>query len=73
MKITMLTWKTIERFEAEYRTDQYTEEQIKSIELAAYIANMNKNGHPEWTKDDIFKDFIRVLRIDKIKVQSKEA
>lgn len=66
MKKTMLTYKTIDRFEAEYKTEQYTKAQIEAIEMAAYIANMNQSAHSDWTGDDIFADFLRILAIDHI-------
>lgn len=69
MKMTMLTYKTLRRFEREYLTNQYTPEQIETIEHAAYVANMNQCNNPEWTEADIFADFLRVLRIHKIEVE----
>lgn len=66
MKKTMLTYKTLDRFEAEYKTEQYAKAQIAAIEMAAYIANMNQSSHCDWTDDDIFADFLRVLDIDHI-------
>ena len=66
MKKTMLTYKTLDRFEAEYKTEQYTKAQIEAIEMAAYIANMNQSAHRDWTGDDIFADFLRILDIDHI-------
>lgn len=72
MKKTMLTCETLDRFEKEYKTEQYTETQIETIERAAYVANMNRNAHPEWTKDDIFADFLRVLGIDHIETEKAE-
>lgn len=67
MKKTMLTYKTLDRFEAEYKTEHYTKAQIEAIEMAAYIANMNQSAHRDWTEADIFADFLRVLDIDHIK------
>lgn len=72
MKKTMLTYKTLDRFEREYKTEHYTPEQIKTIEHAAYVANMNQCNNPEWTESDIFADFIRVLVIHKIETETKE-
>lgn len=66
MKKTMLTYKTLNRFEAEYITENYTEAEIEAVEYAAYVANMNTYTHPEWTEADIFNDFMRVLSIHKI-------
>lgn len=66
MKKTMLTYKTLDRFEAEYKTEQYANAQIEAIEMAAYIANMNQSAHRDWTDDDIFADFLRILDIDHI-------
>lgn len=66
MKKTMLTYKTLDRFEAEYKTEQYTKAQIEAIEMAAYIANMNQSAHRDWTAGDIFADFLRILDIDHI-------
>lgn len=66
MKKTMLAYKTLDRFEAEYKTEQYTKAQIEAIELAAYIANMNRSAHRDWTDNDIFADFLRILDIDHI-------
>lgn len=65
MKHTMLTDKTLTRFEAGYISN-YTAEETEKIEFAAYVANMNECAHPEWTESDIFADFIRVLAIDGI-------
>ena len=73
MKKTMLTCKTLDRFEMEYNTTQYTPDEIEKIEFAAYVANMNTCNHPEWTESDIFKEFLRVLAIDKITVTKKES
>lgn len=73
MKKTMLTCKTLDRFEVEYNTTQYTPDEIEKIEFAAYVANMNTCNHPEWTESDIFKEFLRVLAIDKITVTKKES
>lgn len=73
MKKTMLTCKTLERFEAEYNTNQYTPDEIEKVEFAAYVANMNTCNHPEWTESDIFIEFLRVLSIDKITVTKKES
>ena len=72
IKKTMLTYKTIDRFNAEYITDQYTTSEIKAIELASYVANMNNYAHPEWRNDDIFNDFLRVLKNHKITVVKKK-
>lgn len=73
MKKTMLTYKTLDRFEAEYNTNQYTPDEIEKVEFAAYVANMNTCNHPEWTESDIFNDFLRVLDIDRITVMKKES
>lgn len=69
---TFLTYKTIDRFEAEYVTDQYTASEIEKIELAAYIANMREGAHPEFTLNDTFNDFLRVLKNHKIAVVKKK-
>lgn len=73
MKKTMLTYKTLDRFEREYKTEQYTPEQIETIEHAAYVANMNQCNNPDWTESDIYADFIRVLGIHKIETETAEA
>ena len=73
MKKTMLTYKTLDRFEREYKTEHYTPEQIETIEHAAYVANMNQCNNPDWTESDIFADFIRVLGIHKIETETAEA
>lgn len=73
MKKTMLTYKTLDRFEREYKTEHYTPEQIETIEHAAYVANMNQCNNPEWTEADIFADFIRVLGVHKIETEPAEA
>lgn len=70
-KKTILTYKTLNRFEAEYVVDQYTASEIEAIEDASYVANMNECVHPEWKEDDIFDDFLRVLKIHKIIVVKK--
>ena len=71
MKKTMLTYRTLDRFEEEYKTEQYSEPEIEKIEHAAYVANMNTCAHPEWAEDDIFSDFLRVLGIDHIETAAK--
>ena len=68
MKKTMLTYRTLNKFEKEFSTEHYKPEQIKSIEFAAYVANMNQCDNPKWTDEDIFRDFIRILEIDKIEI-----
>lgn len=69
MKKTMLTYKTLDRFEAENDVlSLYTNEQIEKIEYCAYVANMNRCSHPDWTDDDVYDDFLRVLAIEKIPV-----
>lgn len=73
MKKTMLTYKTLDRFEREYKTEHYTPEQIETIEHAAYVANMNQCNNTEWTEADIFADFIRVLGVHKIETETAEA
>ena len=73
MKKTMLTYRTLDRFERDYKTEHYTEEQIAKIELAAYVANMNTVTHPEWNERNIFEDFLRVLKIDKIDLMKKHS
>ena len=73
MKKTMLTYKTLDRFEREYKTEQYTPEQIETIEHAAYVANMNQCNNSDWTESDIFADFIRVLGVHKIETEPAEA
>ena len=71
MKKTMLTYDTLTRFQREYVTDNYSQKEIERIEHAAYVANMNRNARPEWTENDIFTDFLRVLKIEKINVTKK--
>lgn len=73
MNKTMLTYRTLDRFERDYKTEHYTEEQIKKIEYAAYIANMNQVNHPEWNERNIFEDFLRILKIDKIDLMKKQS
>lgn len=73
MKKTMLTYRTLDRFEREYKTEHYTNHQTAKIELAAYVANMNKASHPEWNEKNIFEDFLRVLKIDKIDLMEKQS
>lgn len=73
MKHTMLTDKTLTRFEVEYITSNYTAEEAEKIEFAAYVANMNECAHTEWTESDIFADFLRVLAIDGITPTKKPA
>ena len=69
----MLTYRTLDRFERDYETEHYTEEQIAKIELAAYVANMNSVSHPEWNERNIFADFLRILKIDKIDLTKKQS
>lgn len=73
MKKSMLTCDTLDRFEREYKTEQYTPEQVEMIEHAAYVANMNQCNNPDWTETDIFADFIRVLGVHKIETETAEA
>ena len=61
MKKTMLTYRTLDRFEDEYKTEQYTEEQIGMIEYDAYVANMSVCAHPEWTEEDVFNWFVHCM------------
>jgi hypothetical protein len=72
MKKTMLTYKTLDRFERDYKTEHYTPEQIETIEHAAYVANMNQCNNSDWTEADIFADFLRVLNVHKIETETKE-
>lgn len=72
MEKTMLTYRTLDRFEAEYQTEHYTDAEIEKIEHSAYVANMNQCNNPEWTTLDIFNDFLRVLAIHKINVAKKQ-
>lgn len=71
MKKTMLTYKTLDRFEAENITENYTAQELERVEFAAYVANMNQCSNPEWTEADIYADFLRVLGIEKITVTPK--
>lgn len=61
MKMTALTYTTLHRFELENVIDCYTEKEIETIEYAAYVANMNECAHPEWTEQDVYNDFLRIL------------
>lgn len=72
MKKTMLTYKTLDRFEDEYKTEQYTAAELEKIEFAAYVANMNASQHSEWSEDDIYNEFFRVLGVDHIETEAKE-
>jgi len=65
----MLTYRTLDRFEAEHGTKNFDAEQIGRIEFAAYVANMNRCGHPEWTEADVYTDFCRVLKIERIELE----
>ena len=67
MKKTMLTYRTLDKFENEFVTEFYTEEEIKKIEYCAYVANIGNEG----TEEEIFKKFLRVLRIEKITYELK--
>lgn len=71
MEKTMLTYRTLDRFEAEYQTEHYTDAEIEKIEHSAYVANMNQCNNPEWNDSNIFDDFLRVLGIHKVTVQHK--
>ena len=72
MEKTALTDKTLNRFEREYITDTYTAAEIEKIEFAAYVANMNKCNHLEWTESDIFADFLRVLAAHGVTAQKRK-
>ena len=64
-KKSMLTYRTLDRFEQDNARESFTDRQAERIEFAAYVANMNRCAHPEWTEDDIYTDFLRVLDIEK--------
>ena len=66
---TMLTYRTLDRFEREYRTNSYTETEISKIEHAAYVANMNKTANHNWGENEIFTDFLRVLGLHGIEAE----
>ena len=61
MKKTMLTYKTIEKFEREFITN-YTEDDEKKIDYCAYVANIGAEG----SEEEIFKNFLRVMRIENV-------
>lgn len=67
MKKTMLTYRTLDRFEREFVTELYTEAEIEKIEYCAYVANLGNEG----TEEEIFKKFLRVMRIEKITYELK--
>lgn len=71
MKKTMLTYRTLDRFEAEYITTEYSEAEIKKIETAAYAANLN-GSCGGWNEDEIYADFLRILAIDHIQLTPAE-
>lgn len=75
MRKSLLTYDILKRFEGEYYTDNYTEEQERKIESAAKIAMYNRHYHYEhnekWTDEDIYNDFLRILEIDKISLTRK--
>ena len=74
MKKTMLTMRTLDKFEDEYKTEQYKPEEIEVVEHCAYVANMNEISHPEWTEADIFADFLRcVVDVHHIAVEPIDA
>lgn len=73
MKKTMLTSKTLDRFERETNVDLYTPTEIRAIELAAYVANMTAGNHPEWDENNIYNEFVRVLAIDKIEIKKADS
>lgn len=73
MKKTMLTSKTLDRFERETNVDLYTPTEIQAIELAAYVANMTAGNHPEWDENNIYNEFVRVLAIDKIEIKKADS
>ena len=66
----ILTRRSVRNFDPERLP---SEEQIAKIELAAYVANMNSVSHPEWNEKNIFDDFLRVLKIDKIDLMKKQS
>lgn len=70
IRISMLTFDVLMRFKREYITENYSEEQERRIESDAAIAMYNRHYHrkhkEEWTDEDIYNDFLRILRIDKI-------
>lgn len=71
MKKTMLTYRTLDRFEAEYITTEYSETEIAKIEHAAYAANLN-GSCGGWNEDEIYADFLRILAIYHIRLTSVE-
>lgn len=62
MKKTMLTAKTLDRFETIVKPDTLTDEQIKEVELLAYCANMGANNHAAaWDRfAELVKQFIGI-------------
>lgn len=56
MKKTMLTYKTLDRFEKLVDINTLTNEQIKEIELNAYCANMGAK-----TQEDAWNCFCRLI------------
>ena len=50
MKKTMLTYKTLDRFEREYKTEQYTPEQIETISSCKYAPTCKEGGENSMKK-----------------------
>lgn len=58
----MLTYRTLDRFEALVDTSTLTAEQIGKIEHAAYCANMGRNGEtPEEAEENAWAKFVRIV------------
>lgn len=71
MKKTALTYDTLTTFEKRYVINLYNSRHIERIEHAAYCANMNRNAHENWTDEDVFSDFLRILDVDGIRLHRK--
>lgn len=59
MQKTMLTYRTLDRFEKEYCVDLFDEAQIKEIERVAYAVNMGRGND---TDEYIYSRFIDCLK-----------
>ncbi len=51
MKKTMLTYRTLDKFEKVINPDTLTDEQVREVELLAYCANMGaENEESAWVR-----------------------
>ena len=62
MKKTMLTWKTLDKFEEQVNIEDLSEEQIREAEQLAYCANMGaKSNADAWKRfRNLIAEFLKI-------------